>query len=124
MHDLSSFDKRKLKIRKKIRKNDHLRLTVYKSNKHIYTQVYTFDCSSVLVSCSSVGKSFKNKINELNSIHKHVSKIKIAELVGNSLVKKLKNNNITKVVFDRSGFKFHGRIKMIADVIRKHGIEC
>lgn len=119
MRILSGFDRRKKKIRKKILRQNKLRLTVYKSNKHIYAQLFVCDGSKVLASASSLDKNFKEQ-----TVGKKLSKIEKAVLVGRILSSILKNKNIFSVVFDRSGFKFHGRIKAVADSIKEHGIIC
>jgi len=122
MYISSAFDRKKTKIRKKIARQNKFRLTVYKSNKHIYTQLYTPDGSKVITSLSSLDKIFIDEVKLLDS--KNFTKTDQAKLVGNLLSKKLKDKNISKVVFDRSGFKFHGRIKAVADSILSNGIFC
>lgn len=119
MYTYTSSDRRKKKIRKKILKHGKLRLTVYKTNKHIYAQLFSSDGSHVLASASSLDKKFKDLSNG-----KTMSKTDDAILVANLLTDSLIAKNITCVAFDRSGFKFHGRIKIIAEVIRKNGINC
>lgn len=121
MYNISPLDKRKIKIRKKIAKQDKPRLTVYKSNKHIYAQLYTSDGSRVILSSSTVDKNFKNKMKENTE---KLTKIKQAEIVGILISEKIKNKNIKQVVFDRSGFKFHGRIKALANSIFQNGVFC
>lgn len=119
MYILSACDRRKTKIRKKISSQNKLRLTVYKSNKHIYAQLFLSDGSKVLASMSSLDKKFKESIVDVK-----LSKIDKASLVGKLLADVLKSKNILNVVFDRSGFKFHGRIKAVADSIKNNGIKC
>ena len=113
--------KRQKKNKKKIEKQCETRLTVYKSNKHIYAQLYNFNGTNIITSASTLDKHFKEEIAKQN---KEFNKTEKASLVGNILAEKIKAKNITKVVFDRSGFKFHGRIKAIADSIKKNGINC
>lgn len=114
-----AINRKKIKIRKKIAKQNNLRLTVYKSNKHIYAQVYNSTGSYVITSSSSLDKDFKIELNNLK-----INKTDQSIIVGNLLAKKLLKIGIKKIVFDRSGFKFHGRIKVIADCMLKHGIFC
>ncbi|HIH2763165.1 MAG TPA: 50S ribosomal protein L18 [Candidatus Azoamicus sp.] len=116
----NNSDRRKKKIRAKIKKQNKYRLTVYKSNKHIYAQIYKNDGSEVLESMSSINNIFKKKIDtdKLNNL----TKIEQSKLVGNLLAEKIKQKNINRIVFDRSGFKFHGRIKAVADAIKENGI--
>lgn len=120
IHINNNSDKRKKKIREKIKLQEKHRLTVYKSNKHIYAQLYTSNGSEVLESMSSVNKLFKKKI-EIDNL-KNLTKIEQSKLVGLLLAEKIKQKKITAVVFDRSGFKFHGRIKAVADAIKENGI--
>lgn len=122
MYTSSAFDRKKTKIRKKIAKQSKYRLTVYKSNKHIYVQLFTSNGSKVIMSLSSLDKIFRQELNLLES--KNHSKVDQAALVGVLFAKKLKDKNIDQVVFDRSGFKFHGRIKAVADSILSNGILC
>lgn len=116
----NNLDRRKKKIREKIKRQNKCRLTVYKSNKHIYAQLYKSDGSLVLESMSSINKLFKKNIeeNKLNNL----TKIDEARLVGNLLAEKILKKNIKNITFDRSGFKFHGRIKAVADAIKENGI--
>jgi len=122
MRNFQAMARKKLKIRKTIAKQDKYRLTVYKSNKHIYAQLFKSDGSSVITSMSSLDKTFKDqvKLDGLQSL----SKIEQATLVGVLLAAKIKSKDIRQVVFDRSGFKFHGRIKAIADSISNNGVVC
>ena len=120
IHTNNNSDKRKKKIREKIKLQEKHRLTVYKSNKHIYAQLYTSNGREVLESMSSVNKLFKKKI-EIDNL-KNLTKIEQSKLVGLLLAEKIKQKKITAVVFDRSGFKFHGRIKAVADAIKENGI--
>lgn len=117
MYKFSASIRRKTKIRKKIFRQGKLRLTVYKTNKHIYAQLFNHDGSKVLASASSVDVKFKEFIN-----NKKVSKTDTAIIVGQLLSDSLIEKNLKIVAFDRSGFKFHGRIKALAEVVRKNGI--
>lgn len=117
----SNLERRKKKIREKIKRQDNYRLTVYKSNKHIYAQLYKNDGSLVLESMSSTSKIFKKNIEEQNL--NNLTKMEKAKLVGNLLAKEILKKNIKNITFDRSGFKFHGRIKAVADAIKENGIK-
>lgn len=123
MYTSSAIIKRKKKIRSKIRTQDKNRLTVYKSNKHIYTQLYNSTGNTIITSMSTLDKSFKDEINKLAD-GLRLNKVNQAKIIGSLLAKKIKDKNITQIVFDRSGFKFHGRIKAIADSIKEYGIHC
>lgn len=119
MYKTSALERKKKKIRKKIAKQTKNRLTVYKSNKHIYAQLFNSNGSIVITSVSSLDKEFKDE-----SKNKNMNKTEKAHLLGILIAKKIINKGIDRVVFDRSGFKFHGRIKAVADSIIKNGILC
>lgn len=121
IYNYNKTERKKKKIRQKILKQEKYRLTVYKSNKHIYAQLYKPDGSKVIESMSSLSKAFKEKIREENLTN--LTKIEKSKLVGKLLSEKLKFKNLNNIVFDRSGFKFHGRIKAIADAIKESGIK-
>ena len=90
------------------------RLNVFKSNTAIYAQVIDDESSTTLVSASSRDKelNLKNKRN-----------IEAATAVGTSIAKKCKEVGIKKVVFDRGGYLYHGRVKALADAARENGLE-
>ncbi len=94
-----------------------LRLVVYKTSKHIYSQVIFIDNnnkSNVLLSMSTLEiKGFKKK---------KICNKKASEIVGRKIAKKCLKKKIYNVVFDKSGFKYHGRIKILADSARKNGL--
>lgn len=90
------------------------RLSVFRSNKHIYAQIIDDQKSTTLVSASDFGYA-KSK--------ESVGKIPNSIKVGEELAQKAKSQKIQSVVFDRSGFKFHGRIKALADSARKGGLK-
>lgn len=123
MYTNSAISKRKKKIRSKICLQNKNRLTVYKSNKHIYAQLYNSTGTTIITSMSTLDKSFKIEINKLQNNEK-ITKTYQAKIVGLLLAKKISEKNITQIVFDRSGLKFHGRIKIIADSIKEYGIHC
>ncbi len=121
MYNNNQILKRKKKIRIKITNSNKYRLTVYKSNKHIYAQLYTPDGNKVIASNSTLDKNFKNILkNKLERI----TKTEAAKIIGILIAEKLEEKNIKNIAFDRSGFKFHGRIKAIADSIKEKGIKC
>lgn len=115
----TNIEKRKKKIREKIKKKDKYRLTVYKSNKHIYAQLFKNDGSQVLESMSSINKIFREEIKNLTNL----TKIDKSKIVGKLLAEKLKEKNLKNIAFDRSGFKFHGRIKAVAEAMIENGIK-
>ena len=93
------------------------RLVVYRSNVHIYAQLVDDNENKTLISSSSNNKDLKASVKKTNN------KIEASTLVGKSLGKKLKNDKIERIVFDRNGYKYHGRVKALADAVRKAGIQ-
>lgn len=109
--------RRHLRIRKKIAGTaDCPRLSVCFTAKHIYAQVIDDDCGHTLVSASSLEQGFKEQSAKAN--------IAGAQLVGRLVAEKAKQAGIEKVVFDRGGFKYHGRVKALADAARETGLKC
>ncbi len=92
------------------------RVHVFKSNLYIYTQVVDDTANAVLVAASSLEKEFKDRSR--NTKNKAA-----AEVLGGLLAGRLKAKNIGRVVFDRGTYLYHGRIKALADAMRKEGID-
>lgn len=108
---------RKKRIRKKIYSTyERSRLSVCRSLKHIYAQIIDDNLGKTLVGVSSLSKELKGKLNS-------GGKIGVAELVGELVAKKALEKGIKKVVFDRGGRPYHGRIKSLAEGARKGGLE-
>jgi len=108
--------KRALKLRCKIKKLNATRLTVHKSSQHIYAQIISGDGEKTLVSASTTQ-------NEIKSVLKNTSNIQAATEVGKSIAQKAIAAGVTEVAFDRSGFKYHGRVKALADAAREAGLK-
>ena len=109
---------KRARLHKKIRKNlqgtkDRPRLCVFRSNQHIYAQLVNDENAKVLISVSD--KDLKAKKGE--------KKADIAKGVGKLIAKKAIENKIEKVVFDRGGFIFHGRVKALAEGAREEGLK-
>lgn len=105
------FSRRKARTRAKISgTTERPRLAVFKSHKYIYAQVIDDTKGHTLVSADS--RNSKNK-----------TPVEAAQEVGREIAKKAKAANITKVVFDRSGYLYTGKIKIIADIAREGGLE-
>jgi large subunit ribosomal protein L18 len=93
------------------------RLSIYRGSKHIYAQIVDDDKGVTIVSESTLSSKFKNDCDiSTNSIS-------AAKLVGELIAKKAFDEGIKKVVFDRRGYKYSGKIKSLADVVRKFGIK-
>ncbi len=113
---LESRTRIKMRIRKKINgTSDIPRLAVYRSNKQIYVQVVDDLNKVTLVSASSKEKEIAAKTG--------IKKTEQAKLVGKLLASKCKEKGIEKAVFDRSGYKYHGRVKSLADAAREGGLK-
>ena len=116
--------KRKNWIKKKSRTKKSLgvlgkypRLVIFKSNKHIYGQLLDDNKNITILSSSSNDNNF-NKKEFLSK-----NKLDISKEVGSLLGNKIKDKKIKKVIFDRNGYRFHGRVKALADSIKEKGIE-
>lgn len=108
---------RKLKkIRKKIDKMNVTRLSVHRTPRHIYAQL--IGINGKVIACAS---SVEKMVKEDQNIQKSVGKIEVAKLVGKLIAERAKDK-VVKVAFDRSGFKYHGRIKALADAAREFGL--
>ncbi len=120
MKKINKKEKRKIRhhrVRATIKGNkEKPRLSVYRSLKHIYVQIIDDEKGETLVAASDF--EIKNKKDD-----KKITKQEIAQQVGELLAKKAKEKGIKKVVFDRGGFKYHGRIKMLAEKAREEGLE-
>lgn len=111
--------RRKYIIRKKIfGLPDRLRLTVHRSLKHIYAQAIDDTTSRTIAAASTLSKEVKDKLGNNSK-----TKTEKAKLVGELLGKKLLQIGIQKVVFDRAGRKYHGRIKALADGVKIAGVK-
>ena len=114
---LSTKDRKKYRIRSKIKRvsnSDRYRLSVSRSSKNISVQIIDDVKKITLVSASSIEKEIKSLKQK-----KMEQSVVVAEL----LAKKAKDKKITKVYFDRGMYKYHGRVKMLADTLRKNGME-
>lgn len=109
--------KRKARVRKKIvGASERPRLNVYRSNKHIYAQIIEDATGKTLMAASTLNKDLKDKLG-------NVKKTEAAKKIGEFMAKKAIAKGIDKVVFDRGGFLYHGRIKAVADGAREAGLK-
>jgi large subunit ribosomal protein L18 len=116
---LSKTDRR-TRIRRRIRKKlegtaDRPRLAVFRSNTQVYVQLIDDTAGKTLVSASSREKSVAGKDK--------IKKTEQAALVGKLIAEKCKEKGIENVVFDRGGYKYHGRVKSLADAAREGGLK-
>ena len=112
----SSRIRRSKKTRAKISELGAHRLSIHRTPRHIYAQVISADDNKVVASASTLQK-------DLTSDLKYTGNTDAATAVGKAIADKSKSAGITKVAFDRSGFKFHGRVKALADAARENGLE-
>lgn len=91
-------------------------LSVHKTPRHIYAQVFAPRGESVLVQASSVEADLRKK-------KMGPGKLEMATLVGKLVAERAKSKGITRIAFDRAGYKYHGRIKALADAARSNGLE-
>ena len=111
----NSKDKRLKRNRSKLKKVnvDGFRITVFKSLKNISAQIIDDSNNRTIVSASSKEKVIKGK---------KINKTKLSEAIGEILAKRANEKKISKVYFDRGSYKYHGRIKALADSLRKNGL--
>jgi large subunit ribosomal protein L18 len=115
---LKSIDRKRFRIRnkgKKVSSLDRLRLSISRSANNISAQIIDDTKNITLVSCSSVEKDFK-------SMDK-VNKTELSKIVAEKLAKKAQEKKITKIYFDRGIYKYHGRVKVFAETLRKNGMD-
>ncbi len=106
--------RRSRKARLKMSELQVTRLCVFRSSQHIYAQVISADGSQVLVSASTLDSQLRGEAT---------GNIEAAKKVGQLVAERAKAAGVAKVAFDRSGFKYHGRVKALADAAREGGLE-
>jgi large subunit ribosomal protein L18 len=110
--------KRKKRVRKKIGGTPEMpRLTVFKSARHIYAQIIDDTIGCTLAATSTLSKELRPKAKGVSG------NIKGAVLVGEAIAKQGLGKGLKKVVFDRNGFLYHGRVKALADAARESGLK-
>ena len=108
--------RRARQTRLKIREIGAVRLTVHRSNGHMYAQITSPAGDKVLASASTLEKEIRGQI-------KNGGNRKAAEAVGQRIAQKAKDQGIEKVAFDRAGYKYHGRVKALAEAARAGGLK-
>lgn len=111
-----SRQRRARKTRARIAEQKTVRLAVHRTNLHIYAQVISADGGKVLASASSVEADVRKELANGGNA-------KAAAAVGKRIAEKAKSAGITSVAFDRAGYKYHGRVKALADAAREHGLK-
>ena len=116
MAKLSLFDRRRRRVRSALqaRSAGKPRLSVHRSGRHIYAQVIDDAAGKTLAAASTLDKDIKGKTGATKDG---------AAVVGKTIAERAKKAGVSKVVFDRGGFLFHGRVKALADAAREGGLE-
>lgn len=115
---LDRWYKKKVSIRKKVLGTpERPRFTVYRSAKHIYAQIIDDTTGKTLVSASTNSKDLREELK------KETSKMEICKKIGMYAAKRALEMNIQQVVYDRSGYLYHGRVKAVADGAREGGLK-
>ncbi len=100
---------------KKVASSNRFRLSIFRSSKNITAQIIDDNKNITLLSASSVEKDIRSKDK--------VNKTDLSKIVAERLAKKAQEKKITKIFFDRGVYKYHGRIKVFAETLRKNGME-
>lgn len=114
--NLSTFEKRRQRVRTALRARggQRPRLSIHRSGRHIYAQIIDDAAGKTLASASTIEKDARAKSG---------ANLDAAVLVGKAVAERAMKAGVTKVVFDRGGFLFHGRVKALADAAREGGLE-
>ena len=115
---INTIKRKKFRISNKLKKfasNDRYRLSIFRSSKNISAQIIDDTKNITLLSASSVEKDIKS--------NQKVNKIELSKIVAEKLAKKAQEKKITKIFFDRGIYKYHGRIKIFAETLRKNGMD-
>ena len=108
--------RRARQTRLKIREVGAVRLTVHRTNQHIYAQVVSADGTKVLATASTLEK-------DVRGTHPNGAKKEAAAEVGKRIAEKARAAGVTEVAFDRAGFSYHGRVKALAEAAREGGLK-
>ena len=113
---LNTIARKRFRVRKKLKNvsKDRYRLSVSRSTKNISAQIIDDVKNITLVSASSIDKEIKNQKK---------NKSELSTIVAEALAKKANDKNIKKIYFDRGVYKYHGRVKIFAETLRKNGME-
>ncbi len=116
MDKKSSRIRRSRKTRAKIRELGVDRLSVFRTPRHTYAQVVSAETGKVIAAASTVNKDLAKEV-------KYTGNVEAASAVGKAIAEKAKAAGVEAVAFDRSGYKYHGRIKALADAAREAGLK-
>ncbi|MAV64145.1 MAG: 50S ribosomal protein L18 [Candidatus Marinimicrobia bacterium] len=110
------ISRRKKSIKSKLTLGKYPRLVVYRSNIHLYAQLIDDNSAKTLASISTNDKKIKKDVSKLDS------KVLKSSFVGEKIGEHIKNMKIKKVIFDRNGYMYHGRVKAFVESVRKTGL--
>jgi len=116
MSKKSSRVRRSVKARAKIRELGVHRLSVHRTPRNIYAQIIAPDGGTVVASASTLDKTIRADV-------KNGGNVEAAVIVGTAIAERCKTSGVESVAFDRSGFKYHGRVKALADAAREAGLK-
>ena len=108
--------RRAQRVRRRIAGLSAQRLCVHRTPRHIYAQIIDAGGARVLASASTLEVEVRKEL-------KNGGNAAAARLIGKRIAEKAKSAGVTRVAFDRSGYKYHGRVKALADAAREHGLE-
>tara|TARA_B100000614_G_C14507137_1_gene477040 strand:- start:788 stop:1159 length:372 start_codon:yes stop_codon:yes gene_type:complete len=111
-----SFARRKKSIKNKLTIGKYPRLVVYRSNVHLYAQLIDDNANKTMLSISTNDKDLKKEIEKFST------KIEKSSFIGDKIGQEIKKKKIEKVMFDRNGYIFHGRVKAFVEAVKKTGL--
>ena len=114
--DRRRWQQRRRRVKRKIEKSDRPALTVFRSAKHIYAQVVEPETGRTLAAASSRQKAVVEGLGSTGNVE-------AAKRVGKAIAEAARAKQVSKVVFNRNGFLYHGRVKALADAAREAGLE-
>ncbi|WP_343128126.1 50S ribosomal protein L18 [Buchnera aphidicola (Takecallis taiwana)] len=114
---LSSRKRRSLKMRHKFKSLNVIRLIIHRTSRHIYAQIFDINTSTVLMSASTLEQGIQRQLSS------YTGNKQSASFIGLIIAHRALKKGIQSVVFDRSGFKYHGRVKILAESARKAGLK-
>ena len=115
---LNTSTRKKFRVSNKVKKvasRNRFRLSISRSSKNIFAQIIDDNKNTTLLSASSIEKDIKSG--------QKVNKSELSKIVAEKLAKKAQEKKITKIFFDRGNYKYHGRVKIFAETLRKNGME-
>lgn len=108
--------RRALRIRSKIRRDGETRLSVHRTGQHMYAQIIEAESANVIASASTLDAAVKKEVSNGGNIA-------AAAAVGKRIAELAKEKGVERLVFDRSGFRYHGRVKALAEAAREAGLK-